>query len=312
MTGVQTCALPISFKVSAEYQEPIGCTIDPIPGARDPWEIQSVKVLGMPFGAPMGDRHVEIDYELKRVGAGLKNLGPTVTSLYEMTRAESIPCQGGETPVAQHSSTHRFWFTPLYPNRKPRFLQDGGAIWIEEPIHVQVQSEEEFLDNGKRVGGAPPQPAAVKFAESINKLLAGNEVRPYAHLRNDFRLVEVAAVMQFKQASAASLEYLLRDCPLRRLDTPSKVGGIRRQENGEAVCDGRVAVVRHGGSVRETLNRSVDRYRSEYRGGVEAAVSISGSDFNIAPNKAVAGFRQRVWASRASGDLSHWQIRSWV
>src|ERR1035441_454828 len=126
-----------------------------------------------------------------------------------MTRAESIPCQGGETPVAQHSSTHRFWFTPLYPNRKPRFLQDGGAIWIEEPIHVQVQSEEEFLDNGKRVGGAPPQPAAVKFAESINKLLAGNEVRPYAHLRKDFRLVEVAAVMQFKQASAASLEYLL-------------------------------------------------------------------------------------------------------
>ncbi|MCX6630244.1 MAG: hypothetical protein NTW28_21710, partial [Candidatus Solibacter sp.] len=146
-------ALRNAFRVSAEYQEPIGCTIDPIPGARDPWEIQSVRVLGMPFGAPMGDRHVEIDYELKRVGAGLKNLGPTVTSLYEMTRAESIPCQGGEQPAAPHSATHRFWFTPLYPTRKPRFLQDGGAIWIEEPIHVQVQSEEEFLDNGKRVGG---------------------------------------------------------------------------------------------------------------------------------------------------------------
>src|SRR5206468_11978106 len=99
--------------------------------------------------------HVAIDFEMKQISAGLFPVHPSVPSLFESNQSGS-PCRANE--YGSTSATHRFWFTPLYPDR-PRFLRDDTGVLIEKPVDVQLQSEEEFLRAGERIGGAPPQPA---------------------------------------------------------------------------------------------------------------------------------------------------------
>lgn len=301
-------ALRNAFKVCPEYDGALGCTIDPTPGAADPWRIQIVKVFGMPASAPMGIRHVAIDYELKKVSAGLDPLSSGISSIYETSRQEAAPCQAGHgaAKAEPRNVTHRFWFTPMYPVDRPRFLQDDRGILIRKPINVQLQSEEEFLSNGRRVGGAPPQPAAVKFTESITKLLATNEVPDYARLRNDFRMIEVAKVMQFKNVSPEPLRYLLYECALRELPVRTKVGGIRRRENGEATCDAQVAESHAANGESTVTSEHIERYAQEFRGGVEARVDISPLDCREDSSGELERLRQRMRKSRLA--CASWRI----
>jgi hypothetical protein len=267
-----------SYAAGPDYDGVPGCTIDPSPGAADPWRIQEAKVFGMPRTAPMGARHVAIDYEMKKLAAGLLAVSPRVQSVYELGRRRTTPCETNST-AAPNSSTHRFWFTPLYPPERPRFVEDGRVIWVRHPIQVQVQCEEELLSNGRRVSAGPPHPAAAEFTRSLTDLLASDEVPRYSGLKNDFRVLEIAKILRLKGASAESLRYLLRDCPLSRVATPTKVGGIRREESGDAVCDARVSVVSGPRGSRTETSESVVHYRNEFRGGVEASVKVEESDF---------------------------------
>jgi hypothetical protein len=283
--------------VSPEYEGAPGCTIDPIPGT-DPWREQAVHVFGMPASAHMGARHVAIDYEMKKISAGLLPVHPSVPSLFESGRSGS-PCrilrESGPS-----SATHRFWFTPLYPDR-PRFLRDDAGVLIQKPVEVQLQSEEEFLDRGERVGGAPPQPAAKHFAEALTNLLATDTRPEYSRLRNDFRVIEVVQLLRFVRAGSGRLVYLLHKYPLGVAPVTARVRGVRRQETGEATCGG-LSVAE--GATAET----VVRYRRDFRGGVEVRIAIDSSDF--AQSGQLAAVRRGILAARPADSRSSWVFRS--
>jgi len=66
-------ALRNAFEVSEEYKGVLGCTIDPRPGA-DPWILQDAKTFGGPHRSSISQLFVQIDYELKRVGAGYSTM----------------------------------------------------------------------------------------------------------------------------------------------------------------------------------------------------------------------------------------------
>jgi len=284
-------------QVSPEYEGTPGCTIDPIPGS-DPWREQEVHVFGMPASAPMGARHVAIDYEMKKISAGLFSVHPSVPSLFEGDRSET-PCRASEYS-GPSSATHRFWFTPLYPGR-PRFSRDDTGVLIEKPVQVQLQSEEEFLRRGERVGGAPPQPSARRFAEALTNLLATDTRPEYSRLRNDFRVIELAQLLRFVDAGAGRLTYLLGGYPLSAVPVMVRVRGVRRQETGEATCGGL--------SVAESaVAETVVRYRRDFRGGVEARVVVERSDFS--PSTQLTAVRRAVLAARPNAMRSWWAVRS--
>lgn len=288
-----------AYAVGPEFQGVIGCTIDPTPGVSDPWRVQIAKVFGMPDTAPMGARHVAIDYELKKIAAGLFSLEPRVPSVFETARSAAAPCQAGHENGGPQSATHRFWFTPRYPDSRPRFVDDGAhGVWIRNPILVQVQSEEEFLQSGQRISAGPPHPAAVKFAASVTDLLATDDVPRYSRLRSDFRLVEVARLMRYQKVPVEQLRYLLSEAPLGSVPAPSKVGGIRREESGEAVCD--VRMIEHTGPRGRAVEMREDvvHYRQEFRGGVDADVKIEATDFGRTRDTSLAQLAGRVMRSR--------------
>ena len=294
-------ALRNAYEVSEDYAGTPGCTIDPDPQAKDPWRIQIGKVFGMPNTARMGGRHLAVDYELKRVAAGLTRLpqkGIEVRSVFELALADKPVCETSDGP-GRSEVTHRFWFCSLMDTQSPRFEHFGAGALVRHAVNVQVLSEEEFLARGKRTGGGPPRPDAAAFCQAITQVLAGDEIPEYVHLRNDFRLVELAKLMRFKQASESSLDYLLRGCPLAVVDVPSAFGGVRRDESGEAVCE---SVVSRSRGVSEKLSR----YRREFRGGVEVLVELSSTDF--APKPAASAVAARVMRSRPRGGVAAWEF----
>lgn len=283
-------------QVGPEYVGAPGCTIDPIPGA-DPWREQLVHVFGMPASAPMGARHVAIDYEMKQISAGLFPLHPSVPSLFD-SGPSSSPCRAGEPGPT--SATHRFWFTPLYPDR-PRFVRDDTGVLIQKPVEVQLQSEEEFLRHGERIGGAPPQPVAKRFADAFTEFLATDTKPEYSRLRNDFRVIEVAQVLRFVGAGADRLTYLLNEHPLLVVPVRQRVRGVRRQEAGEATCSG-LSVS------NAAATETIVRYRRDFRGGVEAGIAVDSSAFSR--SDAVVGVRRAVLDARPSGGPSGWIFHS--
>jgi hypothetical protein len=278
-------ALRSAFGAGPDYKGSPGCTIDPTPGAANPWQVQLVKVFGMPAGAPMGQRHVRIDYELKKVSAGLMDLSPSIPAMFESSR-ESAPCRTNMDARAPASATHRFWFTPLYPE-KPRFLQDDTGVFIDKPVKVQLQSEEEFLRDGRRVGSAPSQPAAVRFTEAVTRALDTDEITDYTHLRNDFRLIEAAVLMAHIGVNHEVLGYLLGECPLQLARPVERVSGIMRRESGEAACG---SALTPGPKISTLLTR----YQQEFRGGVEARVAVTAADFVRDAAQELSRLRRRI------------------
>jgi len=306
-------ALRNAYQVSSEYQGEPGCTIDPMHEQEDPWRLQRVEVFGMPGtgstgGALMAARHVAIDYHLKKVSAGFDSLGSTVVGVYETVRREEVPCSNDGRSSRQTRTTHRFWFAPRYPSQGPRFVQDDRGVLIANPIGVQLLTEEEFFERGERTGSAPAHPAAAGFAESITELLAGDEIEDYARLRADFRLIEMARVMRFRQVPSAALSFLLQGCPIDRVSIPTRVAGIRRDDWGQAVCESRIEEAVEGGRRTLKLTDKVESYRREYRGGVEASVRVERSDFGWKASDEIAQLRQQVWASRPSAEAMVWEI----
>lgn len=257
------------------YEGAIGCTIDPLPGAADPWLLQVAKIFGMPPTAAMGVRHLAVDYELKKVSAGLVKLA-NVRSTFETGMTGGHHCQG-ET-AKPTSSVHRFWFTPLYSKDGTRFLQDARGIGIRHPVGVQLMSEEEFLNDGRRVGGAPPRPEAMGFCASITRVLAGNDSVSHARMRQDFRVIELARLFVYKQVDPGRFRYLLDTFPLSRKEAPARIPGVRRDEVGTIHCGLTTSATGNEDASFGTESR-VERFRHEYRGGVEASISVAPLDF---------------------------------
>jgi hypothetical protein len=302
-----------AYQAGPEYLHTApGCTIDPRPGAADPWKIQIAQVLGMPATAPMGTRHIAIDYDMKNLAAGLTRIAapsPAPTSVFDYARSRSALCDAGEAADSS-SSVHRFWFCPLYPLEKPRYLQDERTVHIQHPVGVQLLTEQEFLRDGTRVGAAPPEAAAVEFTKSMTQVLGANDVPEYVRLRGDFRLVELGKLLRFRDIPPAALSYLLTDCPMREVPAPKWVGGVRRQESGEAICHVQVSEEQTSTGSRTSTSESIRRYRREFRGGVEVSVAVTAADFGKAGDRRLGGLYEDVLRSRPSPESVTWAVDS--
>lgn len=122
-------------------------------------------------------------------------------------------------------------------------------------------------------------PLAKQFAHVITQLLATDRSRHCAQLRNDFRVIELGQLLRFKRVPAQSLRYFLQDYPLAEVPVPAFVGGIRREERGEVVCDSRITERQVPGEKLVQSTERVKRYHFTSRGGVEAKVRLSPEQF---------------------------------
>jgi hypothetical protein len=289
------------------YQGVIGVSIDPWPNAKDPWRLQKVKVMGIPPTVAMAARHVTLDYQLKKVVAGLVTL-PDLPSLYDLTRSTTPLCEGARDKEARME--HRFWFYPLYPPA-PRFTQDEGGVLIRQAGAVQVQLlTEQALWNrtGQRTGAAPASPPAERFAQLFTERLATPPFAPYGQLVQDFRVIEVAQLLRYLRISAEHLPYFLQGYPLQEVAVPAAVGGIRREERGEVTCDHQVTERRLARWTRFEGTEQVHRYHVTTRGGVEAQVRLTPEAFAAERPGALTPLRRRVRAARPSAQAVFWPL----
>ena len=291
-------ALRNAFGAGDEYQGSPGCTIDPIPGD-DPFRVQKVFVFGIPHDCLMAARYVNLDYELKRAGAGIPgDDGKILPSAFELAD-EAGPCSSSGDRAL--SMTHRFWFFPNTP-AQPRFERDAQTVSILKPIGVKLLTEQEFLDHrGERMGATEADPAALRFAEAVTALLESARVARYSQMIHDFRVIEATKLMHFCGIPSEALSFLLHDYTLARVEVPRLVGGVYREEQGKTVCN--TTVTQTATAVQYVESSS--QYRYEYRGGVEARVELADAD--ITPGT-LDHLRHRVLDARPSSEIVSWGI----
>jgi len=280
------------------YHGDPGCSIDPIPGD-DPFRVQKVSVFGVPNDCTMAARHVALDYELKRAGAGIQGEdGKLLPSLFELENRDG-PCAGEQSRSV--SMAHRFWYFPLTPE-SPRFERDSQTISIARPVSVQLLTEQEFLNTrGERTGATEAGPVARQFADAVTALLNGGHVARFMQIVADFRLIELARLMRYCGVSQDQLQYLLWNHKLQTASVPSFVGGVERDEQGRTVCKSTVTQT-------NTAIQSVQdmrEYHFEYRGGVEASVKVESGDF---ASKDLSSLRRKVLDARSSETEVSWRV----
>jgi len=291
-------ALRNAFGAGDAYHGDPGCTIDPIPGEH-PFQVQKVSVFGIPNDCIMAARHVSLDYELKRIGAGIPGSdGKILPSAFELENRGGPCVSGGDRAV---SIAHRYWFFPKTPER-PRFERDRQTASILRPIGVQLLTEQEFLNRrGERTGATQADPAAQQFADAVTTLLESDKVARYSQMVHDFRVIEVARLMHFCGISQENISFLLWNYDLKRVEVPSLVGGVQRDEQGRTVCK---TTVTQTATVIQ-YEESSSQYRYEYRGGVEAKVEVADAD--VTPSD-LDRLRRRVLDSRPSSGAVSWEI----
>ena len=291
-------ALRNAFGAGDAYRGDPGCTIDPIPGD-DPFRVQRVQVFGVPNDCVMAARHVSLDYELKRVGAGIQGAdGKILPSAFELENRNGPCVSGGDRAV---SMAHRYWFFPKTPER-PRFERDRQTASILRPIGVQLLTEQEFLNRrGERSGATQADPAAQQFADAVTALLESDKVPRYAQMVHDFRVIEVARLMRFCGILQESISFLLWNHELKRVAVPTLVGGVQREEQGKTVCQATVTQT----ATAIQYEASTSQYRYEYRGGVEAKVEVAEAD--VRPG-ALDPLRRRVLDAKPSAEAVSWKI----
>jgi len=291
-------ALRSAWQAGPRYREPPGCTIDPRTGDSDPWAIQDVKVLGQP-DCRMARRHVALDYELKRTGAGLMRLAG-VRSSFDSNGDESALC--GEHHEGGKSVTSRYWFCTKYPDEKIRYSAGPNGLQIDHPVGVQVQTEL-MMQNGKRGSGTDPE--AELFALEVSELIASGTRWEYCEIVNDFRLIELGALLRHEGAPRASLEYMLQEHEPEPVAIPRYVAGIKRTETNEVVCHGEVTASDR--EIRASL--PVSSQSLSYRGGVEALVEIATAQFK-GPSSNFEQTVARLLAARPNVDTLAWEIET--
>ena len=300
-------AMRSAYRTGPEYQEAPGCSIDPREGAEDPWQMQKVRVFGMPFSCPMALRHVTVDYELKKASLGLTVLKAGLPALFETVSDPVSVCADTGKSNDETKQVFRFWFCPLVAE-SPRFSQEGSAMWIEKPVGVQVLTEEEFLDQrAHRTGGKPAEGAPLRFARAVSGLLAEGTLPQYAALRGDFRLLEAAKVVALLAQPVIGLAYFLNEHVLRVEKVPKFVGGLRREESGEVTCDNTVSEKAERDGTSYEARERMRRYHHQVRGGVEASVPIAKRDVRAASGE-LGGVLDRVRKAKPSADAAVWTV----
>jgi len=295
-----------AFRAGPQYQEPIGCTIDPREGADDPWTLQAARTFGIE-PSTMAARHVAIDYEMKKASLGLVVLRPGMPTLLDSSDRVSDCAATAAPPKGVTETAHRFWFCPKVPDA-PRFVRDGEAIWIQRPVGARVLTEQEFLDSqAHRVGARAAEVSAVKFAHAMTGLLESGDLPQYAALKGDFHLIEAAKLVPVLGVEPASLRYYLSDHRVRDGKVPAYVGGLWREESTEFTCENSVEEVPVSGGTSYRSRADVRGRRRRVIGGVEARVPITETDVRAGNNELSATMR-RVREARPSADAAIWTV----
>lgn len=298
-------ALRSAYHAGPQYQEPIGCTIDPREGADDPWTMQKARSFGIEPSA-MAARHVAVDYEMKKASLGLIALKPGMPSLIEYEDAVA-DCASAAHAKEETQTAHRFWFCPKVADA-PRFARDGEAIWIQKPVSVQVLTEQEFLDSrAHRIGHKAAEASAVKFAEAMTALVESESLSQHAALRNDFRLIEAAKLAPLMGVEAGSLGYYLSEYAVRKANVPAVVGGLWREESAEFSCENQVEAMQEADGVSYRSRADVRRSHVRVVGGVEARVPLAARDVRPAANE-LSEVMRRVRAARPGADAAIWDV----
>jgi hypothetical protein len=284
---------------------PIGCTIDPRHGQADPWSIQEVKVFGMPVAnTHMAARHVALDYELKRVGAGLLGIAGVEGTFAARLRAMDL-CRPPTTGPA--SVQHRFWFYPATPPA-PRFAADGDVVEILRPVGVKLLTERELRDDkGVRQAAAEASPEADRFATQISTMLQRSPPERYQSLVADFQIIEVAMLIRRLGGANKLLDYLLAIHPLDAVDVKAFVAGVFRDETSTVLCDARIEEERAGDAIRVRVHKNVQTQQVSYRGGVEARIAMEPEAFDERPGR-LAPLIARVLSARPPEPAFSWAV----
>ena len=114
-------------------------------------------------------------------------------------------------------------------------------------------------------------------------------------------MIELTQLLRFVNAGPERLSYLLHEHPLAVVPALQRVRGVRRQEAGEATCGGMSVA-------NAVAKETIVRYRHDFRGGVEARISVESSDF--IRSGALKAVRRAVLAARPSDGRSAWAFRS--
>ncbi len=267
-----TVALRNAMKVPG-YEGTPGVTIDPREGVGDPYSIQTVRIFGMPE-CRMTARFVDLDYELKSVGAGLLTLDG-VQSPFAMMAARN-PCASESSSAGGH---HRFWFFPKTPEG-PRYQRDGRRVRIREPVGVQLLTEQEFRSStGVREGVAKPTKEATEYAANVTRMLSETPPERYQQLVGDFRLIEVAKLLDYLGAPKSRLDYLLNTHRIEMVDVPEQVPGVWREASSRTQCSAQLVAQAGGVGLRENIRE----HTVKYRGGVDAEVETPPASFESKP-----------------------------
>jgi hypothetical protein len=299
-------ALRSAFRAGSQYQEPIGCTIDPREGADDPWTMQVARTFGIEPSA-MAARHVAIDYEMKQASLGLISLKPGMPTLLDEPDGPSGCAKSAKLAKESTETAFRFWFCPKVA-QAPRFVREGGTLWIQKPVGVQVLTEQEFLDSkAHRVGGKPAEGSAVKFAAAMTGLLESGELPQYASLRGDFRLIEAAKLAPLLGVESDAIVYYLNDHVVRKEKVPAYVGGLWREETTEFTCQNKVEEIPDSEGVTYQTRADIRRSRQRVVGGVEASIPIAAKDVRPGHNQ-LSAVMTRVREARPAADTAIWTI----
>jgi hypothetical protein len=287
------------------YAAPPGCTIDPRAGAEDPWTLQEARILGLP-NCSMAARMLRHDETTKRLGAGVVKHA-TIPSSFEMHRQTLVQCTARDGSERARSLVHRFWYVPSYQG-SPRFAVDGSSVAIERPVGVQLLTEQEFLKNGERVGSAEATPLARQWAAHVTEALAALTWAP--SMVSDFRTIELTTLFRYMNVPPEALVYWLRRHTVENVHIPRFVGGIRRTEQGELVCEHKVQETQRQNRIEVSAEQELATYRLEYRGGVTADVRIERNQLAGGQAGRVAHTVDRVMASRPGTDSFVWSFRA--
>jgi hypothetical protein len=255
-------------------------------------ELQSVRVMGLPFDSRFARVTVKADYDMKTLADGSDSLDlPGFKSLVDMKLNEVRRAVVANQPITiSLAGMNRFWF---YPGAN-LYEEDQGVILIKQ-CPVTLLTEETFVKASGGYGSSGRvDPLAQRFAEGFSILYekVAGERSIYIELENLFRFVALAKIIKFKSADTQAgldLNYLLEDFPVAKQMVDKQLPGRSAVKNFQH---------------RQEL---AGGYRVAYLwlpscGGVSIEIKVTAKNFATSTSGFLAGLRDNILAAQPSSN----------
>lgn len=275
-------------------REPPGVTIDPTEHSPEQFceAPHTVTFFAGVEQSEFGHVLFTCDYMLKQLAANIIRMSENFQSYRELALGKlkartAERCQGANDSGTVHN---RFW---LYPT-SPLFERDHGTVVVRKQTGVQLLTEREFVERGKRIRHTgQTDELALSFANSLTRdydLLA-TTFAIYERLRTCFRLVTLAKLLAYEGMPFPA--YLVHDYPVKRVETPTRVQGI-------AVDDELSHQWRDGQYVNQCT------FGQKLCGGVLIKVDLTPASFEKGPRRYFKGLKPAMIAARPSSTTLAW------